>query len=332
MSTGIAAIQPVIGFLLILLSFSVSPFVVGFLQEGGFGIGSIPFANVSVGTRFTVWPQLLEASFQQPWLGWGLRQVSVAHNAVLHGYAVSEPFIYSHNIALDLVLGMGYPIGILTMIVVTAWLMRRIRAIGDINSWYCIALVIPVAVHSQLEFPFTYAYFLLPVFFAVGVLEAKIVPASIVEVHLRPVVWGACAVLALMVWSAFEYIAVEEDYRVARFEALRIGRTPDNYDRPTIVLLTQMGAVLDVIRFIPAPGMPPGSMELARKVAMRFPWPATQNRYALSLALNGYPDEAIRQLKVMRAMHGEKMYESTRSTWVELAQSKYPQLIQLELP
>ena len=39
-----------------------------------------------------------------PWLGWGLREVPEAHNAVLHHYAVSEPYGYAHKIVLDLAL------------------------------------------------------------------------------------------------------------------------------------------------------------------------------------------------------------------------------------
>jgi hypothetical protein len=331
-STAITSLHPILGLLLMLFSFSFFPLGITFLQEGGFGAAPLQFANVSAGTRLVIWPQLLEASLQQPWLGWGLRQVSVAHNAVLHNHLLGEAFIYSHNIVLDLVLGMGYPITVLIMILCAIWLLRRMRLVGDINSWYCFALVLPVAVHSQLEFPFAYAYFLVPVAFAVGVLEGRLAPKSYFQVRVRSMVVMSGALLTLILWSGLEYLAVEEDYGVARFEALRIGKTPETYERPAIVLLTQMDAVLAVIRLVPSPGMRPENIELARKVALRFPWPATQSRYALSLALNGYPDEAVRQLKVMRAMHGERLFAGTRSAWAEMAQAKYPQLSKVELP
>ena len=113
---------------------------------------------------------------------------------------------------------------------------------------------------------------------------------------------------------------------------MRIGHTPGDYERPRIYLLTQLDALLEAARIVPTPGMTPDRIELARKAAMRFPWTATQNRYALSLALNGNPEEAIRQLKVMRAMHGEKPYQSIKANWKDLAESKYPQLGQLTLP
>jgi hypothetical protein len=48
--------------------------------------------------------------------------------------------------------------------------------------------------------------------------------------------------------------------------------------------------------------------------------------------LNGNPTEALRQLRVMRAMHGEKHYAALKASWDELANTKYPQLRQLKLP
>ena len=129
-----------------------------------------------------------------------------------------------------------------------------------------------------------------------------------------------------MTLSVIEYMKIEEDFRIARFEALRIGKTPADYQRPQVHLLTQLDALLEGSRVVPSPGMSLERIELSRKVAMRFPWTAVQNRYALSLALNGHRAEAIRQLKVMRAMHGEKMFEGIVSNWNELGDSKYPEL------
>lgn len=78
--------------------------------------------------------------------------------------------------------------------------------------------------------------------------------------------------------------------------------------------------------------MLPERLDLARQVALRYPWPATQNRYALSLALNGNTEEALRQLRVIRALHGEKTYAEIRLNWEVLGKDKYPQLRELKLP
>jgi hypothetical protein len=73
-------------------------------------------------------------------------------------------------------------------------------------------------------------------------------------------------------------------------------------------------------------------IELARLVAMQFPWTATLNRYALALALNGNPAEAVRQLKVLRSLHGDRHYRGIKAHWQELQNNKYPQLQAIQLP
>jgi O-antigen ligase len=294
--------------------------------------GASSEVNTSIGTRWLVWPQLIEAILQRPWWGWGLGQVSTAHNAVAHAYASSEPFTYAHNIVLDLAIGIGLPLTALIVLVTSVWLWRRVRAARQLAPWYCLALILPVAVHSMLEFPFAYAYFLMPAMFAVGALEGIMKAKPAFRLGVKTAAAMLLAATGLMAWSVVEYVAIEEDFRIVRFEALRIGATPASYQRPHVILLTQLDALLHGGRIVPKPGMSADEVELARKVALRFPWPATQNRYAQSLALNGNPDEAIRQLLVMRALHGEKSYAQIKESWTLLAHEKYPQLQALRLP
>lgn len=292
----------------------------------------VAVVNTSAGLRLVVWPQLLEALTQRPWWGWGLGEVSEAHNAVVHAYPVSQPFSYSHNILLDLALGMGVPLTALLLLVTGIWSWRRVRTANQLLPWYCLAVALPVAVHSMLEFPFAYAYFLVPVMFALGALEGMGGGKPMLRIGVRPLAALLLGFSILGAWSVVEYLSIEEDFRVARFEALRLGQTPSGYQKPNVILLTQMGALLEGARISPRPGMSPDELALAKKMALRFPWPATQNRYALSLALNGNPDEAVRQLRVMKAMHGNKTYREIEANWNSLAQDKYPQLRELTLP
>lgn len=288
--------------------------------------------STRAGMRFVVWPQLLEASAQRPWLGWGLNQVPKAHNAVLDAYALGDPFSYSHNILLDLALGMGAPLTALLVLVTGVWLWRRVRDTTLLLPWYCLAVVLPVAVHSMLEFPFAYAYFLAPVMFALGALEGMVKHERVLRMGLRTSTALLLAVTIVAAWSVVEYVEIEEDFRVARFESMRVGQTPLSYQRPEVLLLTQLGALLDGARISPRPGMTAEELAIAQKVALRYPWLATQSRYALSLALNGNTAEAVRQLRVVKAMHGDKRYEEIRAHWRDLSQDKYPQLRELKLP
>lgn len=288
--------------------------------------------NTQAGLRLVVWPQLLEAMSLRPWAGWGLREVSAGHNAVVSGYALSEPYTYAHNIVLDLVLGAGVPVALLILGLSGVWLWRRLRGCTRIGHWYCIAATLPVAVHAMLEFPHAYAYFLAPVMFLLGALESA--TGGKAFLHLRAGAAGFIVALvsALAMSTVLEYIKVEEDFRVVRFESLRLGKTPEEHVKPEPLLLTQLGGLLNAGRIKPEPLMTPELIETARKAAVRYPWPATQNRYALSLALNGQQVEARRQLQVIRAMHGERTYQLISASWGSLAEEKYPVLRDVRLP
>jgi O-antigen ligase len=288
--------------------------------------------DTSAGSRLLVWAQLLEAAMQHPWLGWGFREISKAHNAILDHYQHSEPFTYAHNLVLDLVVGLGFPIAVALLGFLANWFWHRLRSTTSLVPWYCIALVVPVVVHSMLEYPFSYAYFLIPVMLVVGVLEAHLAPSRIYRWRLSFTAMSALLLLLFLAWSVTEYVRIEEDFRVARFDALHIGKTPIEYERPTTYLLTQLDTMVTATRIVPSSGMNISEIELLRSAAMRFPWTAIQNRYALALALNGNREEAVRQLKVMRAMHGEKTYAGIRANWEALAESKYPELGKLKFP
>lgn len=303
-----------------------------YLLAGFHGLAGSDGFNTNVGLRTVVWPQLAEAALQHPWLGWGLRQTPAALTSVLDRQELSAAFPYAHNLVLDLVLGVGVPLTVVMLGAAAVWAWRRRHAGLDPAGWFAVAIAIPFLVHAMLEFPHTYAYLLVPAMMALGFVDASVQPQRRLQVP-APVAAGVLGcVAALGAWSAMEYVTIEEDFRVARFEAGRIGVTPTGYERPTVQVLTQLDALLEAARVTPAPGMTQERIGHARDAAYRFPWPAVQNRYALALALNGHTEEALRMLRVIRAMHGERLYSEIRTNWEVLSSGKHPQLASVRLP
>ncbi|MFN4359650.1 MAG: Wzy polymerase domain-containing protein [Hylemonella sp.] len=286
----------------------------------------------AIGLREDVWRQLLQAVLERPILGWGAGSVTEALSSVLNGNDISGPFTYAHNLPLDLAVGFGLPIAIWICGVALYWFARRACSVHTPDVWYALAMTIPFSVHSMLEFPFAYAYLLLPVMLCVGFIARQQQAASVVHLNTA---WAFAVILAFMfgvIWTTKEYLSIEEDYRVARFEALNVGQTPEGYERPTIMLLTQLDAMLTATRKKPRPGMSDKELELLGRVAKRYPWSALQNRYALSLALNGKVDQAIRELMVIKAMHGAEHYQRIKLGWIQLATNEYPDLREYALP
>lgn len=288
--------------------------------------------NTQIGFRTIVWPQLLEAAMQKPWLGWGVRQTSLALTSVVHAHPISEPYTYAHNIVLESILAFGIPITVLLLAGAALWLSRRWSARRTTLGWYCMALWVPLTIHALLEFPYAYAYLLAPAMLALGILDGTSSPVQAGRVPITVVIAGLAATWLLAAWSVRDYIEVEEDFRVARFEAGRIGVTPADYERPKVRLLTQLGALVEAARLLPEPGMSAEQVALAGEAAARWPWPALQNRYALALALNGQPSAAEKELRVILAMHGEASFHDIRLNWQTLQSGKYPQLGTLHMP
>jgi hypothetical protein len=307
------------------------PLVITSIHELGLTASGVGL-NTAAGTRLQVWQQLWEAIWIKPWFGWGLLGTPVALSTVLEAHQLSEAFTYAHNIILDMAIGMGVPLTVLALVVLGIWWVARLRSVRTPEAWYAVGLLVPFVIHSMLEYPFAYAYFLVPVMVAVGMLERNYSPSG-GRIISRKIFAGSVIVFtgSLMV-VAVEYMAVEEDFVVARFEALNVGKTAADYERPHIVLLTQLGALLEVTRTVPHPNMTPTDLQLLRATASRFTWVPVQNCYALSAALNGDVPEAQRQLKVIRAMHGARAYEGIKANWTELANTKYPQLQGLAPP
>ena len=287
--------------------------------------------NVVAGSRIVVWPQLWQAAWLNPWFGWGLGNVSAAHNAVLHTYTVADPFTYAHNIVLDMAIGLGLPLTGIALWAIVVWAWRRIRSVESLESWYAVALLIPFTTHSLLEYPFAYAYFLIPAMLAISQLDQSYAVPTGCLIPRKVFAGSLIAFTGLLGWIAVEYLKIEEDFRVARFEALNVGRTPADYERPQIILLTQLKALVVATRMEAHTEMSAEDVALLRSVALRFPFVSKLNQYALSLALNGNPQEAIRQLKVIRALYGVGQYAKTRDSWIELSNAKYPQLRMIEI-
>jgi hypothetical protein len=316
---------------LIFLSFFMAwPHLLNEMQSLQERSASNRFAQGDV--RWNVWQQLFDAILQRPWSGWGILQVAEAHNGVAAGSTVSNPLSFSHNILIDWAVWMGLPIAAALAAITGVWLWRRVPHVQNSTAWYCLGILVPLAVHSMLEFPYAYAYFLAPALFGVGVLDGQRGDRPLIHVGSTTMGLLLLGLSAASLWSAVEYLAIEEDFRVVRFEQLRIGHTPGDYQRPGINGLTQLEALLTASRIELRSGLGPQEIDQLRKVALRYPWVATQYRYALALALNGERQEAIRQFQVIRRQRDEKLYQRIKTELGELAQGRYPQLRGLVLP
>ena len=279
-----------------------------------------------INQRWTMWQQVAYAVMQSPWVGYGWNQTPTAHAAGAIAFPGSIPYTYAHNFVMDMLAWNGLPLGILLTGAIGYWFLTRFRASIRLDAMHAMACLLPLAVHSMLEYPFAYAFFLIVAGFMVGVVEAAHVPAKTVILNVRWV-WGLLA-LWVPIGSnlTYEYLLIEEDFRVVRFENMRIGKTPETYNPPQVWMISHLAAMLKSRRLTIEPNMQKTDLETLRVVSQRFADNVPHFRYALALALNDDPLGASHQLDIIRGMYGDAYYAACQRELRRLQKEKYPQL------
>ncbi len=307
------------------------PWFADLMVQGG---GSSIQRGLQPGVRLIIWRELLDAALRSPWVGYGWNQVSMAQTLVAADFPASEWVEHAHSLILDLMLWNGIPIGAMSFIGLIYWLWSTGKKSCDLDVWFGLAVILTMLVHASLEYPHDYAYFLIPVGLAAGIVESRTLDLKIIHVRWF---WGAPLFLGFSCISAgvfIEYRQIEADYRQLRFSAAGLlPRTPGD-PAPNIVVLTQLRefmrfrfSVEDVHE-----GMKPEDLEWMEKVVHRYPYKPALFRYALALALNGQPDAASLELRRIKSLYGEKAAKEVAANWRAIATGKYPKIEKIALP
>ena len=314
------------------LAFAIGTLILPYLSEALMlsEVRSLGSAG-PVTERITMWKQVGFAVLQSPWVGYGWNQTPTAHAAGAVAFPSSVTYTNAHSFVMDMLAWNGLPVGLLLCSIIAWWFVTRIWRCATRDAVFAMAALLPFAMHSMVEYPFAYAYFLIAAGLMVGIVEASHPGAKTVSV-MPKFVWPLVLVWSgIGVYLVYEYFLIEEDFRVVRFENLRIGHTPTEYEVPHIWMASHMATMLDASRLRAHPGMSSEEMETLRSASSRFAYGALRFRYAQALALNGDPNGAVSQMAIVRGMYGEVYYEGCKAVLREQS-AKYPQFANLSLP
>lgn len=120
------------------------------------------------GTRFDIWRGLYEVTRQQGWFGggWG----SMNYEYFIHEVPkrMSLNLQNAHNVVLQMAIEQGWLVTLvcLATLVVLAW-RARMAWMNPVGRLFLLASV-AIGIHSCLEYPLWYSYFLFPAAFAFG--------------------------------------------------------------------------------------------------------------------------------------------------------------------
>jgi hypothetical protein len=282
--------------------------------------------------RALIWRQVLDGIGKSPWFGFGWNQTPTALFNGAINFPGTAPVTYAHTVLLDIVAWNGWPLGLVLITLGSYWFLSRMLKVKGLDAGYAMACLLPFTMHSLVEFPYAYAYFLVTAGIMMGIVEAD--HGSQVNAWTVKRLWVG---FPLFMWALVgvlivrEYFLIEEDFRIVRFENLRVGTTDASYEVPDIWLLSHMATMLKVSRLDAVPNMTNQQLEELREVAMRFPYGALCLRYATALALNGDPEGARRTMNIVLGMYGVGYYSAALEVWMQTAEI-HPQLKAIHLP
>jgi O-antigen ligase len=127
--------------------------------------------TISLNSRLNVWRTVLILIAQQPWTGVGFGEFNIAWALTPLPGRPQAFFDHAHNLALQLLVELGVPVGSVVLALLATAMWRVCKQARDLSGRQGtaarsgLAMVLVILLHSQLEFPLWYAYFLLPTAF-----------------------------------------------------------------------------------------------------------------------------------------------------------------------
>lgn len=254
--------------------------------------------------RLGMWMQILHAITERPLFGYGWNQTSIAVVESIQFNTVQVWFNSAHNVLLDLLVWNGVPLGLLIITYVALWLFWLSKNAKDMTSIIALLMVSAILIHALLEFPQRYAYFLLPLGFLLGLVQAQ--TPNLKSIVLNQNVIRCIAVIALVV-----FLLIWRDYKLFQDNSRLVfkGKQPTEeiLGSSKILILTQFQKRLDWIALNPKTKMSEHDLSLLGEMVKNKATPYNLKKYAQLLVYNQKAEEAERYLLVLQRLYKQKI-------------------------
>lgn len=199
------------------------------LTQATFG-GAARLAEADVsGSRFGIWRDTLALIRLHPWLGVGFGEFNFAWSLTPFPHRPIAFFDHTHNLPLQLAVEIGLPLTALVLGLLLWGLVRAVRLCRQdddatgIGRRCATVMVLMIGLHSLLEYPLWYSYFLLPAAwawgFAVGQPRAAPPVAAPTAAPSPRFVAAAVAMVLAAVLSVLDYRSVAAIFSAADGQA-----------------------------------------------------------------------------------------------------------------
>ena len=178
-------------------------------------------------SRFGIWSNTLSLIAMHPWFGVGFGEFNFAWTLTPFPHRPVAFFDHTHNLFLNFLVELGIPLALVVcgLMVFAMWralknaiaegrpIVPQMPALVPVQR-AAFVIVVMVAVHSMLEYPLWYAYYLLPTAFAFGLCLERAEPgerplAFVPDALLsQPMVLASIALVVGATLATWDYVRV----------------------------------------------------------------------------------------------------------------------------
>lgn len=300
--------------------------------DADLGLTGVPLRDrTSEGLRPTVWMLFADAIALRPWTGWGVLQTGAAQFEVSPDHpSVRWFFSSAHNVALDLVLWFGLPLGSLAAAVLFITAARRLAAATSPEAVAAAFAAASLLLHSLVELPLHYAYFLLPLGLMLGGSTPPTGPTtSVIGLALpvrRLVPLLALLPAMMLAWMAREYVELTDRRPILGIDEptrhLLLTASPPV---PDVFALDRLQAFHAFAALPLQPGLAPRDLNAAQAMMRRAPTAPAIERAALLDGINGHVARTFDALRRLCKFQSTAACDESMRAW-ELWRLRWPQL------
>lgn len=252
--------------------------------------------------RIYLWKEAASIFLTAPWLGVGFGQYAIEHMRWVHelrAFDINGLYNHSHQIVMQFAAETGL-VGLLILLGgLFLWFKGILHSRCTAAHWWGYSILSVMAVHSSLEYPLWYAYFV-----AVAGIVLGIMDETHYDLELR--LLGRVSVATILLLGAGSLWQIEQDYRQLKTSLSIPNKTPE----------ARQKIVQGLLKIHPGSIMYPNAQfylttfqeikldeRLKQKIiwnneAMRFaPVPVIVTQQALLLTLDGQLDAAKRLME-----------------------------------
>jgi O-antigen ligase len=301
--------------------------LIQFLLANGLADTLIELPNERIGQTLESNNSSLRAQFwhtswhwfmQSPWLGIGTGQMRW-HSFLLLDNPAANPanmiFEHSHNLFMHLLAEMGVGAALLALIGLGSWLWAFKWHALTLEKWWLLVLIAIIGIHSMLEYPLWYTYFLGVFAFLLGAGDEKFTQLNLPQKAQKPLkillalslVLGVCN-LATMCMA---YQKLENQLAVAG-QAIVLPEQKITFMND-LTWVHQNSVLAPYAELMLATYSPPSQQHASQQLALTqnaikfMPMQRINMQYALLLEITGQHAPAIAHLKRLLVAYPSNM-------------------------